>query len=33
VRNHVYPGPEHTVYMADDERQQLQQELGWQPRS
>jgi 3-methyl-2-oxobutanoate hydroxymethyltransferase len=33
VRNHIYPGAEHTVYMPDDERQRLQQELGWQPRS
>jgi 3-methyl-2-oxobutanoate hydroxymethyltransferase len=33
VRNHVYPGVEHTVYMPDDERRRLQQELGWHPRS
>jgi 3-methyl-2-oxobutanoate hydroxymethyltransferase len=32
VRERVYPGPEHTVYMADDERERLQEMLGWQPR-
>src|SRR5262245_25030050 len=32
VRNRVYPGPEHTVYMADDERLRLQEDLGWEPR-
>jgi 3-methyl-2-oxobutanoate hydroxymethyltransferase len=29
VRTHVYPGPEHTVYMPDDERKQLEKALGW----
>jgi 3-methyl-2-oxobutanoate hydroxymethyltransferase len=31
VRNRTYPGPEHTVYMADDEREKLEQLLGWHP--
>jgi len=29
VRTRTYPGPEHTVYMPDDERAKLEQELGW----
>jgi 3-methyl-2-oxobutanoate hydroxymethyltransferase len=32
VRNRVYPGPEHTVYMPDDEREKLEQGLGWKRR-
>jgi len=32
VRNRVYPGPEHTVYMPDDEREKLEQLFGWKPR-
>jgi len=32
VRTRTYPGPEHTVYMADDERAKLEQELGWVKR-
>ena len=31
VRNRAYPGPEHTVYMPEDEREQLETALGWQP--
>jgi len=33
VRARAYPGPEHTVYMPDDERDKLQQALAWTPRS
>jgi 3-methyl-2-oxobutanoate hydroxymethyltransferase len=33
VRARTYPGPEHTVYMPDDERDRLQQALAWTPRS
>src|SRR5918996_3756949 len=33
VRDRTYPGPEHTVYMADDEREKLEQLLGWHPRA
>jgi 3-methyl-2-oxobutanoate hydroxymethyltransferase len=29
VRTRTYPAPEHTVYMPDDERAKLEQELGW----
>jgi 3-methyl-2-oxobutanoate hydroxymethyltransferase len=32
VRNRVYPGPEHTVYMPDEERAKLEADLGWTPR-
>ena len=32
VRTRTYPGPEHTVYMPDDERAKLEQELGWKKR-
>jgi 3-methyl-2-oxobutanoate hydroxymethyltransferase len=32
VRNRTYPGPEHTVYMPDHERERLEQMLGWHPR-
>jgi 3-methyl-2-oxobutanoate hydroxymethyltransferase len=32
VRQRVYPGPEHTVYMPDDERERLRQLLTWEPR-
>jgi hypothetical protein len=31
VRNRVYPGPEHTVYMPDEERAKLEADLGWTP--
>jgi 3-methyl-2-oxobutanoate hydroxymethyltransferase len=33
VHERAYPGPEHTVYMPDDERSKLQEALGWTPRS
>ena len=33
VRSRTYPGPEHTVYMPDDERAKLEQMLEWQPRT
>jgi 3-methyl-2-oxobutanoate hydroxymethyltransferase len=33
VRTRTYPGPEHTVFMDDDERTKLQQELDWKPKS
>jgi 3-methyl-2-oxobutanoate hydroxymethyltransferase len=33
VRARVYPGPEHTAYMTDDEREKLKKELNWQPRT
>jgi hypothetical protein len=33
VRNRVYPGPEHTVYMPEDERDKLHKALAWTPRS
>jgi 3-methyl-2-oxobutanoate hydroxymethyltransferase len=29
VRAHVYPGPEHTVYMSDDEVEKFARDLGW----
>jgi 3-methyl-2-oxobutanoate hydroxymethyltransferase len=31
VRTRAYPGPEHTVYMSDEERATLQRELNWTP--
>jgi 3-methyl-2-oxobutanoate hydroxymethyltransferase len=31
VRNHVYPGPEHTVYMPKEELEKLKRDLGWEP--
>ena len=33
VRNHDYPGPEHTVYMKDDEREKFKKLMGWQPKT
>lgn len=33
VRNRVYPGPEHTVFMKDDEREKLEKALDWTPKS
>jgi 3-methyl-2-oxobutanoate hydroxymethyltransferase len=33
VRTRTYPGPEHTVYMSDDERAKLEQMLEWKPRT
>jgi 3-methyl-2-oxobutanoate hydroxymethyltransferase len=32
VRNRVYPGPEHTVFMKEDERKKLEAELKWTPK-
>jgi 3-methyl-2-oxobutanoate hydroxymethyltransferase len=32
VREHVYPGPEHTVYMSDDERQKFEKVVQWSPK-
>ncbi len=32
VRNRVYPGPEHTAYMADTELKKLMKMLDWKPR-
>ena len=32
VRNRVYPGPEHTAYMADAELKKLMKMLDWKPR-
>ncbi|MFT5663345.1 MAG: 3-methyl-2-oxobutanoate hydroxymethyltransferase, partial [Gammaproteobacteria bacterium] len=29
VRQRVYPGPEHTVYMAPEERQKFAKEMDW----
>ncbi|OHC83575.1 MAG: 3-methyl-2-oxobutanoate hydroxymethyltransferase [Rhodospirillales bacterium RIFCSPLOWO2_12_FULL_67_15] len=33
VRNHDYPGPEHTVYMKDEEREKFKKLTGWQPKT
>jgi len=32
VREHIYPGPEHTVYMPDQERQEFEKAVGWSPK-
>jgi 3-methyl-2-oxobutanoate hydroxymethyltransferase len=32
VRERVYPGPEHTVYMPDDERKEFQAMMQWSPK-
>merc|ERR1711865_36937 len=29
VENHVYPGPEHTVYMKDEQLEKFAQEMKW----
>jgi len=29
VRAHIYPGPEHTVYMADDELDKFAKDMKW----
>ena len=29
VRNHVYPGPEHTVFMSDEECEKFAKDMGW----
>jgi len=33
VRNHDYPGPEHTVYMKDEEREKFKKLMNWQPKT
>ena len=32
VREHIYPGPEHTVYMPEDERKEFQAMMQWSPK-
>lgn len=32
VRDHIYPGPEHTVYMPEDERKEFQAMMQWSPK-
>lgn len=32
VRDHTYPGPEHTVYMPEDERKEFQALMQWSPK-
>lgn len=32
VRDHVYPGPEHTVYMPEDELKKFAQEVKWESK-
>src|SRR5437879_6500843 len=32
VRDHVYPGPEHTVYMPEDERHKFEKVVQWSPK-
>lgn len=32
VRQHIYPGPEHTVYMADDEAEKFARDLKWESK-
>jgi 3-methyl-2-oxobutanoate hydroxymethyltransferase len=29
VRGHIYPGPEHTIYMADDEVEKFAKDMKW----
>lgn len=33
VRDRVYPGPEHTVYMNDEDRARLRETLQWTPKT
>jgi 3-methyl-2-oxobutanoate hydroxymethyltransferase len=33
VRNQTYPGPEHTIYMSDEERNKLKDMMGWEPKA
>ena len=33
VRNHDYPGPEHTVYMEGREREKFKKLVGWTPKT
>jgi 3-methyl-2-oxobutanoate hydroxymethyltransferase len=32
VRDHIYPGPEHTVYMPEEERQAFEKAVDWSPK-
>jgi len=32
VRAHVYPGPEHTIYMSDDEAEKFARTMGWESK-
>ena len=32
VREHIYPGPEHTVYMSDDEAEKFARDLRWESK-
>lgn len=32
VRERIYPGPEHTVYMPEDERKEFQAMMQWSPK-
>ena len=32
VREHIYPGPEHTVYMPEDERKEFMALMQWSPK-
>ena len=32
VRTHVYPGPEHTVYMKPEEREKFLAMMNWTPK-
>jgi 3-methyl-2-oxobutanoate hydroxymethyltransferase len=32
VRDHIYPGPEHTVYMPEEERKEFQALMQWSPK-
>ena len=32
VREHVYPGPEHTVYMDEEERKKFMDMMKWKPK-
>ncbi len=33
VRTRTYPGPEHTVYMPDEARKELQEMMDWKPKA
>jgi len=33
VRDHIYPGPEHTVYMSEEERQAFEKLVDWTPKT
>ncbi len=32
VRDHIYPGPEHTVYMQEEERKEFSRVVQWSPK-